>query len=112
MLHESFYLLEQLEERWGKWASWKCMCEGFFCNGICGHSTLMALLYDSTLEFPVQWSTQQLPSSDKKKRPSAWAEFYEEDDKPARTERWAPRKLGGGDMLITRVLKVHPANTV
>ncbi len=57
----------------------------------------MALLYDSTLEFPVQWSTQQLPSSDKKKRPSAWAEFYEEDDKLACTERWAPRKLGGGN---------------
>jgi hypothetical protein len=28
-LHESFYLLEPMEERWGKWASWKCMCESF-----------------------------------------------------------------------------------
>ena len=25
-LHESFYLLEPMEERWGKWVSWKCMC--------------------------------------------------------------------------------------
>ena len=62
-LHESFYLLEPMEERWGKWVSWKCMCKSFFGNGICGHSTLMALLYDSTLEFPSEWSTQQLPSN-------------------------------------------------
>ncbi len=33
-LHESFYLLEPMEERWGKWVSWKCMCESFFSNGI------------------------------------------------------------------------------
>ncbi len=72
----------------------------------------MALLYDSTLEFPVQWSTQQLPCSDKKKRLSAWAEFHEEEDKPARTERWAPRMLGGGDMLITKNFKVLPAISV
>ena len=26
-LHESFYLLEPMEEKWGKWVSWKCMCE-------------------------------------------------------------------------------------
>ena len=71
----------------------------------------MALLYDSTLQFPIEWSMQQLPSSDKKKRPSAWAEFHEEEDKPASTERWAPRQLGGGDLVITRALKVHPANT-
>jgi hypothetical protein len=108
-LHESFYLLEPLEERWGKWVSWKCMCESFFSNAICGHSALMSLLYDSTLEFPSEWSTQQLPSSDKKKKPSAWAEFHEEGDKPPRTERWAPRTLGGDDMVITRTLKVHQA---
>jgi hypothetical protein len=104
-LHESFYLLEPLEERWGKWVSWKCMCEGFFSNGLCGHSTLMALLYDSTLEFPGEWSTQQLPNSGKKnKRPSAWAEFHEEEERSSRTERWAPRQLGLGDMVISRTL--------
>ena len=85
-LHESFYILEPMEERWGKWVSWKCMCEGFFSNGICGHGTLMALLYDSTLEFPSGWSTQQLPSSAKKKRPTAWAEFHEEEERPSRSE--------------------------
>jgi hypothetical protein len=39
----------------------------------------MALLYDSCLKFPGEWSTQQLPSNGKsKKRPTAWAEFHEE----------------------------------
>ena len=109
-LHESFYLLEPLDERWGKWVSWKCMCESFFSNGICGHSTLMALLYDSTLEFPSEWSTQQLPSNGKsKKRPTAWAEFHVEEEGPSRTERWAPRQLGLEDMVVTKTLKVHSA---
>ena len=109
-LHKLCYLLDPLEEWWGKWVTWKCMCESFFRNGICGHSTLMALMYDKTLEFPGEWSTQQLPDSGKKNRKrSAWAEFYEEEDKPSRTERWAPRLLGGEDMVITRTLKVHSA---
>ena len=112
-LHESFYLIEPMEERWGRWVSWKCMCEGFMGNGICGHSTLMALLYDSTLQFPCEWSTQQLPSNAKsKKRPTAWAEEYEEEERTSRTERWAPRQLGTGDMVITRTLKVHSAISV
>ncbi len=82
-LHKSFYLLEPMEERWGKWVSWKCICESFFSNSICGHSTLMALLYDSSLEFPTECSTQQLPSNGKsKKRPTAWAEFHEVSDGP------------------------------
>ena len=67
----------------------------------------MTLLYDSSLEFPTQWSSQQLPSNGKsKKRPTAWAEFHEEDDKPARTERWAPTLLGEENMIITKSLKV------
>ena len=89
------------------------MCEGFFSNGLCGHSTLMALLYDSTLEFLGEWSTQPLPNSGKKnKRPSAWAEFHEEEERLSRTERWAPRQLGLGDMVISRTLKVHSAFSV
>ena len=77
------------------------------------NSTLMALLYDATLEFPGEWSTQQLPGSAKKnKKPSAWAEFYDEEDKPSRTERWAPRLLGEEDMVVSRPLKVHSANFV
>ena len=40
------------------------------------------------------------------------AEFYEEEDKPSRSERWAPRQLGGEEMVITKTLKVHSANSV
>ena len=109
LLHESFCLLEPLEERWGRWVSWKCMCESFFSNAICEHSALMELMYDHSIEFPTQWSTQQLPgSASKKKRPSAWAEIHAEEDIPTRTDRWAPRLLGGDDMIITKTLKVHP----
>ncbi len=51
---------------------------------------------------------QQLPSNGKsKKRPNAWAEFHEEEERPSRTERWAPNLLGEEDMIITRSLKVH-----
>jgi hypothetical protein len=68
---------------------------------------LMALLYDSSLEFPTEWSTQQLASNGKsKKRPTAWAEFHEEEERPARTERWAPTLLGEEDMIITKTLMV------
>jgi hypothetical protein len=89
------------------------MCEGYFSNGLCGHSTLMALLYDSTLEFPGEWSTQQLLNSGKKnRRPSAWAEFHEEEGRPSSTERWAPRQLVPGGMVISRTLKVHSAFSV
>jgi hypothetical protein len=49
--HESFYLLEPLEERWGwwdgtGWVMFKCTCPDFFGCGCCAHSTLMALMYD------------------------------------------------------------------
>ena len=107
-LHESFYIMEPLDERWGKWVSWKCMCEGFFANGICGHSTLMALLYDSTLEFPAEYSKQSLPSNAKAKKPSAWAEVYEEEEGPARTERW---RMQQRDLVITRIPKVCAAGS-
>ncbi len=56
----------------------------FFAGGICVHSTLMSLLYDSFLQFPSKWFTQQLPSNGKSsKRLSAWAELYEEEDEPS-----------------------------
>jgi hypothetical protein len=32
-LHGCFYLLEPLEEGWGKWGLWKCMCPDFFSGG-------------------------------------------------------------------------------
>ncbi len=28
-LYESYYLVEPIEEKWGRWGSWKCMCESF-----------------------------------------------------------------------------------
>ena len=61
-LHESFYLLEPLEERWGRWGLFKCTCENFFGAGCCAHSTLLALLYDTTLSFPSEYSSRQLPA--------------------------------------------------
>jgi hypothetical protein len=51
--HEPFYLLEPWEERWGRWVLFKCTCEDFFGAGCCGHSTLLALLFDASLGFQV-----------------------------------------------------------
>jgi hypothetical protein len=84
------------------------MCESFFANGICGHSSLMALLYDyeSTLEFPAAYSKQVLPSNAKSKRPSAWAEEFEEEEEPSRTERWTMQQR---ELVITRTPKVCSA---
>ena len=45
-LHESFVLIEPLSEKWGRWVISKCGCQGFFAGGICGHSLLLAMLYD------------------------------------------------------------------
>jgi hypothetical protein len=36
-MYESFYLLEPIEEKWGRWGSWKCMCEDFMSGALCGH---------------------------------------------------------------------------
>jgi hypothetical protein len=52
-LYESFYLVETIEEKWGRCRSWKCMCESFMSAAICGHSLLFDMLYDKTLEFPL-----------------------------------------------------------
>ena len=109
-LHESFYLLEPLGERWGKWVTWKCMCETFFGNGVCGHSTLMALLYDSSLEFPKEWSKQPLPSNAKtSKRPTAWAEEFEEEEGPSRSGRWVMHER---ELIVTKTRKVCLADSV
>jgi hypothetical protein len=86
--------------------TWKCMCESFFANGICGNSSLMALLYDSSLEFPSAYSKQLLPGNAKSKRPSAWAEVLEEEEGPSRTEQWAMQER---ELVITRKPKVCSA---
>ncbi len=84
------------------------MCEGFFANGICGLSSLMALLYDSTLHFLRVHSKQPLPSNAKAKKPSAWAEEFE-DEGPSRCERWVMQER---ELLITRRPKVCSAVSV
>jgi hypothetical protein len=73
-LYESFYLLENVEEKWGRWGSWKCMCEDFMSAALCRHSLLLAMLYDATLKFPAKHSTKKLELRGKlTRRPSAWA---------------------------------------
>jgi hypothetical protein len=97
-LHEPFYLLKPLEERWGRWVMLKCTCEDFFGAGCCAHSTLLALLYDVSLGFPSDCSFRRLPGRPgRAKKPSAWAEINEEEDgAPAA----APQQLGAADMII------------
>jgi hypothetical protein len=38
-LYESFYFLDPIEEKWGRWGTWKCMCEDFMSGAICGHKS-------------------------------------------------------------------------
>ncbi len=52
-LYESYYLVEPIGEKWGRWGSWKCMCESLMLAAVCGHSLLFAMVYDKTLEFPL-----------------------------------------------------------
>ncbi len=73
---------------------------------ICGHSSLMALLYDSSLNFPAAHSKQLIPSNAKSKKPSAWAGEFEEDEGPSRTERWVMQER---ELVITRKSKVCSA---
>ena len=85
------------------------MCETFFGNGVCGHSTLMALLYDSSLEFPKEWSKQPLPSNAKTwKRPTAWAEEFEEEEGPSRSGRWVMHER---ELIVTKTRKVCHADS-
>jgi hypothetical protein len=103
-LHESFYLLKPLEERWGRWVLFKCTCPDFFGGGCCANSTLMGLPYDASLQFPSKYSSKQLQGrgAGKSKRPSEWAKIdEEEEDEAQRAEHWAPRQLSAGDMTIT-----------
>jgi hypothetical protein len=86
-LHAFFYLLEAFEERWRRWVMFKCTCSDFFFGGCFAHSTLMALLYDSSLHFPSKYSSKQLPGRvGKLKRPSAWGEVHEEVEEAQRAQ--------------------------
>ena len=80
-LYESYYLLEPIKEKWGCWGSWKCMCESFMSATICGHSLLLAMLYDKTLQFPPKHSSKKLELRRKTaRRPSAWAPEQEDEE--------------------------------
>eukprot|EP00291_Cryptomonas_curvata_P026417 CAMPEP_0172154284 /NCGR_PEP_ID=MMETSP1050-20130122/1944_1 /TAXON_ID=233186 /ORGANISM="Cryptomonas curvata, Strain CCAP979/52" /LENGTH=243 /DNA_ID=CAMNT_0012822973 /DNA_START=34 /DNA_END=765 /DNA_ORIENTATION=+ len=92
-LYESFYLLEPIEEKWGRWGTWKCMCENFMSGALCSHSLLMALLYDMTLKFPAKHSTKKLEHRGKQtRRPNAWAPEDEEEEDAAQGTKlhWCP----------------------
>jgi hypothetical protein len=82
-LYESYYLpvVEPIEEKWGRWGSWKCMCESLMSAAICGHSLLFAMLYDKTLQFPSKHSSKKLELRGKTaRRPSAWAQEQEDEE--------------------------------
>jgi len=90
-LYESFYLLEPIEEKWGRWGSWKCMCESFMSATVCGHSLLFAMLYDKTLEFPPKYSSKKLElRSRNARRPSAWAPEQEDEEEDEPRLAWRP----------------------
>ena len=92
-LYESCYLLEPIEEKWGRWGSWKCMCTDFMSAAVCGHSLLMALLYDMTLKFPSKHSSKKLELRGKQsRRPNAWAPEDEEEEDAAQGTKmiWCP----------------------
>ncbi len=74
-LYDSFYLVESIEEKWGRWGSWKCsMCGEYMSAAICGYSLLFAMLYDRTLEFPAKKSSKKLELRGRTaRRPGAWA---------------------------------------
>ncbi len=93
-LYESSYLLGPVEEKWGQWGSWKCMCEDFMSAALCRHSLLLAMLYDGTLKFPAKHSTKKLGLRGKlARRPNAWApedEDEEEEAEVAGSLHWCP----------------------
>jgi hypothetical protein len=90
-LYESFFLVGPIEEKWGHWRSWKCMCESFMSAAICGHSLLFVMLYDKTLEFPPKHSSKKLELRGKTaRRPSAWAPEQEDEEEAEAKLEWCP----------------------
>jgi hypothetical protein len=92
-LYESFYMIEPIEEKWGRYGSFKCMCENFMSAAICGHSLLLAMLYDKTLTFPAKHSSKKLERRGRlTRRPNAWAPEHEDDEDEGRSTKmhWCP----------------------
>ena len=101
-LHESFVLCEPNQQRWGRWGLWKCGCDGCFADGLCGHSLLLALLFDKTLKFPPEYSTKKLPGRKSTgRRPNAWCPEGEEDEEdPSAKQHWCPITVAAGPMTL------------
>jgi hypothetical protein len=93
-LYESFYLAEPIEEKWGRWGSWKCMCDAFMSAALCGHNLLFALLYDKTLEFPPESSSTSFKKLEHRcktaRRPGAWAPEQEDEEEAEAKLEWCP----------------------
>jgi hypothetical protein len=86
--YESFYMLEPIEEKWGRYGIFKCSCSDFMGAACCAHSILMAMLYDDTLEFPSEESRKELARrAGNSKRPSAWAPEHEDEEQGANPKR-------------------------
>ena len=82
--YESFYMLEPIDVKWGRWGICKCSCEDFMGAACCGHSTLLAMLYDDTLEFSSAESSKEVAKrAGNSKRPSAWAPEHEDAEAEA-----------------------------
>jgi hypothetical protein len=84
--------MEPLEEKWGRWTTWKYINEEFLSGSLCAHILMMALLYDNSLTFPPACSSKKLESRPKgSKRVSARApenEDVEDSDERARKRYW------------------------
>ena len=91
-LYESFYLMEPIEENWGRYGSFKCMCEYFMSAAICGQSLLLAMLYDKTLIFPPKNSSRKLERRGRlSRRPNVWApEDEDQDGETSSKMHWCP----------------------
>ena len=74
----------------------------FFGGGICGHSLLLAMLYDRSLKFPPEDSSARLARREKKgRRPNAWAPEDEDvEECPSAKQHWCPVTVASEDMII------------
>ena len=111
-LQYSFILCQRNPLRWGRWGLRKCGCDGCFAEGLCGHSLLLALLFDKSLKFTPEYSTTSRKSTGR--RPNAWCPEGEVDEEdPSVRQNWCPITVAAGPMTLkpkvrcTITLNVH-----
>ena len=101
--YESFYMLEPIEEKWGRYGIFKCSCSDFMGAACCAHSILLAMLYDDTLEFPSAESSKEIARrAGNSKRPSAWAPEQEDAEEGAATKRMRLCPVNAADDMELR----------